>query len=329
MSVCCGGASRWLVTALLGVLVAGLVSSCTPDYERAVPELVRRLEAVPGVAKVETYVEPGDELMPGSVGFQVQMSPDAEPGEVVEVLGVGYDGLREDFGRDSGDLSVDLRHHHLELHVRHPEAEPAEIARVAAYALSLAQPGEHVQADLNARDEEDFGPLETQVVLHLAKGSTRSDVLPRLDELADPPARTGVGVRSPDGAGIVGDAALPSDQDVAAWRELLSSAWPGSFEVFLSPINIAPDEGYRHADVTTRTGVPAGRAREQALETLVRSHFVLLEARVSRFHYNLTVNGQDAFWFSSTHCDDENTSGWRTEVNRWYFGGRNCPDEPA
>ncbi len=318
-----GGPRHW-PAALATVLALSTATACAgmseDEYASSRRQLRAQLLALDGVQAVRVSGERGSALLPGSVSFGVRMSPRASDADVVGVVDVSYTDFRRTFGSGSADLGIGRGRDHLELHTDHASAEDDSVRGVVGYALDLPGKGERVVVDIDARDEEGYGPLESELVVHLSRGTTDADVLPRLDALARErvPAGTGTGVVAADGSGVTGAGSLPTEEDRDLWAELRATPFAGEHRVELSPLGIAPDEDTWHVTVSTRM-TPMPRARQHRLvERLMRRHLILLDGRTAGFTYDLTVNGEDTAFFSSSQCGTRDVPRWQRSLNAWY-----------
>ena len=317
-----GGPGRW-PAALATVLVLSAATACAgmseDEYAASRRALRGQLLALDGVQKVRVGGERGSALLPGSVTFSVSMRPGASDADVAGVVDAAYADFRSTFGSVGADLGIDRGRDHLELHADDASAEDDSVRAVVGYALDLPEKGERVVVDINTRDEEGHGPLESEVVLHLPPGTTDADVLPRLDALArEPvPSGTGSGVVAADGSGVTGAGGLPTEKNRDLWAGLRATSFAGDHRLALSPLNIAPDEDRWHVSVATRVP-PMPRARQHRLvQQLMRRH-LLLDEETAGFSYSLTVNGEDTAFFASSQCGTRDVPRWQRSLNAWY-----------
>ena len=117
------------------------------------------------------------------------------------------------------------------MHTQGPDAEGDDLLEVVRYALEARAAGETMEADINARDEEDLDDLVSEIRLHLPDDSTAEDVLPRLEAVqasGDLPADVDFYALAGDGAGLGGSRGLPTEENVQVWRELSAVELPGT-----------------------------------------------------------------------------------------------------
>jgi hypothetical protein len=234
------------------------------------------------------------------------MEPRASTDDVLAVVAVAYDEFGGTFRRDPADLAVDVDRGHIEVHTQGPDAEEDDLLEVVRYALEVRAAGETVEADINARDDEGLDELVSEIRLHLPKGSSVDDVLPRLDAVQtsrDLPADTDCHVLASDGAGLGGSRGLPTEEDVHAWRELSAVGLPGA-DIETVRVEYGPYQIYSGmqefglANVTVRS--VSQRVTKDQIAALIEKHRRILGEHHGKYVYNLTLNGEDRAWLRAS-----------------------------
>jgi hypothetical protein len=296
---------RVRLTAVLAALLLGTLSACTTTHTGATEDLVARLRSMNGVVGVGETHEWGDFLLPGSVTFEVRMEPGAAADDIVDVVETAYDEFASTYRRDDADLALRVDDTEILLHTYKPSAVRRDLAELVRFVLAVSGPGESVEADINARDDEDMENLAADVLVQLPEGSAVTDVVPRLDEVAahgGVPAATDFGVRAADGSGLGGSRGLPNAADRRAWQELSEVESSGTVRVDLRPYQLHSDItsfGLALVAVTTRDHIGKQAATEQFAPVL-REHLAAMRRHSDRFVYQVTINGEDRLWFDST-----------------------------
>ncbi len=88
-----------------GTACAGMSSA---QFQESSNSLRSDLRALDGVRSVRVSGEPGDQLVPGSVGFAVRMAPSASAADVLAVVDAAYAGFEGTFASESANLGIDL-----------------------------------------------------------------------------------------------------------------------------------------------------------------------------------------------------------------------------
>jgi hypothetical protein len=180
---------------------------------------------------------------------------------------------------------------------REPRADIDDVLAVARFALEVPWPNESVRADMVAFDEDYADALVAELRLSLGRGTSEGDVVPRLDELAAAgglPEGADIWVLSADGAGIGGSRGLPTDDDIAMWRDLSSVRAPGTIRVEFGPYQLYSDlDDFGFANVTLRA---RHRPTKEQLAPTKAAHMAMLAARSDTYVYNVTVNGNGVIW---------------------------------
>lgn len=315
---------RARLTALSLVLLLGSLTACSTDLTEEAEALKQQIGALDQVQSSDVSYSWGTILTVGAVNFEVTMDRDATTDDAADVIGTVFDEFASTYRNENAKLSVRMGDEsQILLNASKTDAKKAEVLAVARFALDSRRTGETVEADIDASstfDQQLFA--SSDVMLHLGPGSTISDVLPRLDgvaEAGDLPAHTDFGVLAADRAGLAGSPGLPSDEDRREWRALSRVDFPGTMRVDSGPYKVSPVVP-RHVVVDVNLTRP--RRQESLapeLGPLIRAHLAVLGSHRSRFMYKVTMKGLDIMSMDSHDCDLARFPAWQAEVIRDFF----------
>ena len=314
--------------SVCGILTAALLvcalTGCG-NHTADVASLETTLRHLQGVSKVTTDAEAGDPFFPGSASFEVSADESASLADVRRILITGLDAADEHFGHDEVDVVVYHRSGEYRLHAQNPSVGADDLARVLRFAQRNINKEEGMVLDIEAMEKNDED-LTSSMEVQLPRGSTRHDVLPRLDDFSEPPKHTDVSVHAVDGSALSGFDGLPTDEARSLWSELNKAPYAESYRVDLAPLNISPGSSRAAMVLVTLGREPhAAAIRNRHRVAFMTAQLAALRAWHGSYRYYVNKGFGAEIQLDQGACGTH-WKGWRGEVARLYAANpENCP----
>jgi len=277
--------------ALAGTVFAlPLLTACAdPSHAAEADELRRALAELPGVTDVDLHYTEPVILDSGKLELRVDMPADADPGDVVEVVGTAYAAFSGTHHGEEGDLSVVIGDDTIHVRSFEPDAEVAAVEQAAERAIAVLPAGS-VGVGINTQDVDESPYVFTVYAVTIAEQDADAvlRVLTNLERAHGDIPDAGWSVQTRD--------------DESGWRLMSTSGFPTPQQRALFNqlrLDLPHGASILLADDFVTAQVPAEATPDQ-VSAMVGRHFEMLGG-VEKAFYDVT-SGEN-FYLLSTEGD--------------------------